>query len=225
MRNILVTSLFLVCMKAHSQNTLTTNNMLPTDINVFTQINSKSSGRTIKYDEIKGSPYVKLTFTLAKFGDNYENAPARYNSYTDEIEYQKNGEIYLLPKKTDIKKIQFINTKDILTNLETNDEFSGYFFEIVDGKYSLYKKIKTKFIDIVPARNSYDTDKPAEFRTFAPLYYIKTENGFIKGPKNQKQVLNAISDKKDSLEKFFKENKIKFDQEEDLKKLVLFLNN
>lgn len=224
MKKIFLSLFLAVALKSYSQNTLTVNNMLPTDISVFNQINSKNSSRALKYDEIKGTPFLNSSFIMAKFGDNYETAPARYNSYTDEIEYQKNGQIYLLPKDTGIQKIVFTNNKDVLVNLKTDDELSGYFFELVNGRYSLYKKVKTKFIDSVAPRNSYDTEKPAEFRTFDPVYYIKTEKGFIKKPKNQKSIIEEIPEKKDALTAFFKENKIKLDNENDLKKLVDFLN-
>jgi len=209
---------------AQAQNTLTTNGMLPTDMNVFNQVSSKNSNRALKYDEIKGSPYINSSFILAKFRDNFENAPARYNTYKDEVEYTKDGETYILPKTDDFTRITFTKNTDILVMLDTKDELSGYFYELINGKYSLYKKIKTKFTDSQPAKNSYDTETPAIFKTLDPIYYIKTDRGFIKKPKNQKEIIEQIPDKKDALIIFFKENKIKFDKEEDLKKLVTFLN-
>ncbi|UZT96838.1 hypothetical protein ODZ84_16665 [Chryseobacterium fluminis] len=108
--------------------------------------------------------------------------------------------------------------------LETNDDMSGYFYELVNGKNKLYKKIKTKFIDMVPALNSYATDRPASFKTLEPVYYIKTENGFIKKPKNLKEITQQLPDKKEAIEEFAKSNKIKFNNEADLIKLVKFLN-
>lgn len=197
---------------------------LPTDMNIYNKVNSKSSNRELNYDEIQGTPYPNKQFILAKFKDNFETAPARYNSFKDYIEYQKNNEIYILPDTEDFSRITFIGTKESLVNLKTGDELSGYFYELVNGKNSLYKKIKTKFTDAVPAKNTYDSDKPAIFKTFQPFFYIKTDKDFIKKPKNQKEILEQFPDKKEELTVFFKENKIKFDKEEDLKKLVNFLN-
>ncbi|MGE6397432.1 hypothetical protein ACI513_10860 [Chryseobacterium sp. M5] len=197
---------------------------LPTDLGLYNQVNSKSSSRALSYDEIKGTPYPNKQFVLAKFKDNFETAPARYNSFKDNIEYQKNNEIFILPDTEDFSRVTYVNTKETLVNLKTGDEFSGYFYELVNGENALYKKIKTKFTDAVLAKTTYDSDRPAFFKTFEPFYYIKTAKGFIKKPKNQKEILEQFPDKKEALSAFFKENKIKFDKEEDLKKLVTFLN-
>lgn len=225
MKKIFITILSVCTVAVYAQNILTSNNtLLPNDINVFNQINSKNSSRSLTYDEITGSPYINKSFVMAKFGDTYESAPARYNTYNDEIEYKKDDKVYVLPKNSVFPKVQFNNTNDVLVNLDTNDELSGYFYEIVNGKYSLYKKIKTRFVDTVPARNSYDSEKPAMFKTYEPMYYIKTPNGYIKKPKNAKEVIKELSDRKDDLETYFKSNKTKFDKQEDLAKLVNFLN-
>lgn len=197
---------------------------LPTEMNIYNKVNSKSSSKELNYDEIKGTPFPNKQFVLAKFKDNFETAPARYNSFNDNIEYQKNNEVFILPDTEDFSRVTYIDTKETLVNLKTGDELSGYFYELVNGKNLLYKKIKTKYIDAVPAKTTYDSDKTAYFKTLSPVYYIKTEKGFIKKPKNQKEILEQFPDKKEALTTFFKENKIKFDKEEDLKKLVIFLN-
>lgn len=197
---------------------------LPTEMNIYNKVNSKNSSKELNYDEIKGTPFPNKQFVAAKFKDNFETAPARYNSFNDNIEYKKNDEIFVLPDTEDFSRVTYIDTKETLVNLKTGDELSGYFYEIVNGKNSLYKKIKTKYIDATPAKTTYDSDKPASFKTLSPVYYIKTDKGFIKKPKNQKEILEQFPDKKEALNTFFKENKIKFDKEEDLKKLVNFLN-
>lgn len=117
-----------------------------------------------------------------------------------------------------------MSPKQILVLLDTSDDLNGYFFELISEKNTLYKKVRTKFTDVVPAPNSYASEKPANFRTLPPVYYIKTQNGFIKKPKNQKDIINQFPDKKDSLNNFFKSNKIKFDKDDDMVKLVTFLN-
>jgi hypothetical protein len=56
---------------------------------------------------------------------------------------------------------------------------------MVNGK-NINKKIKTKFTDVVPAANSYASERPANFRTLTAVYYIKNEKRFIKKPKTRK---------------------------------------
>ncbi|RMZ60421.1 hypothetical protein D1632_04310 [Chryseobacterium nematophagum] len=74
--------------------------------------------------------------------ENFESAPARYNRYTDQVEFQKGDKNYALPKEATFSHILFLNTKEKLVLLETKDDNAGYFFEVVGGTYSLYKKVK-----------------------------------------------------------------------------------
>ncbi|MCA6066683.1 hypothetical protein JI747_005800 [Chryseobacterium sp. RG1] len=218
-------SILYVTLSAQQANAFSYNGGLFAERSMY-QVPSNNAKRNLSYDEIQGTPYYEKNFSLAKFviPENVETAPARYNIYLDEVEFIKDDKTYALPPDSPFKKIEFINTGETLVKLNNGDELSGYFFEIVNGKYSLYKKLKMKFNDFVPAPNSYAMDKPANFHSFDPLFYIRTEKGFIKKPKNQKEIIEQIPDKKDVLTTFFKENKIKFDKEEDLKKLVNFLN-
>lgn len=188
-------------------------------------ISSKNAGRSLNYDEVVGSPYSNVNFSMAKIAENYEKMPVRYNSYTDQIEFQKDGTVMVLPKDEKFSRIEIVSPRQTLVLIEA-DGLSGYFYEVISGNNaSLYKKVQTKFIDVIPASNTYSSDKPATFRTQDPVYYIKTDKGYIKNPKNQKDIIEQYADKKDDLNSFFKQNKIKLQKEEDLKKLVSFLNN
>ncbi|MDQ1857258.1 hypothetical protein [Chryseobacterium sp. WLY505] len=191
---------------------------------VFFKIKSEGAGRALNYDEIIGSPYLSKSFNIAQVANDYEKAPVRYNTFNDEIEFQKNGTTLALPKEEKFSRIEIFSPKMTLVRLDTQDDLSGYFFELVKDKTGLYKKIKTKFIDAVPAANSYATDRPASFKTLDPVYYIKTESGYIKKPKKIKDITEAFPAKKDEIEKFAKSNNIKINKEEDLIKLVKFLN-
>lgn len=223
MKKTILTTLILASINlCFAQNTLSVNGATGTH-SVFDGIKS-TTGKTFKYEDIAGSPYYNKDFAIAKIADNYEQVPVRYNSYKDEIEFKKNNEVQVLPKSSVFTRIEIPSSKQTIVLFETFDELSGYFFELVNGKISLYKKIKTKFVDVVPAANGYATERPANFRNLDPVYYIKTEKGFIKKPKNQKEIIAEFPDKKDALTAFFKSNKIKFDKDEDLIKLVTFLN-
>lgn len=203
-----------------AQQTLSVNQVTG-DQSVFNGIVS-TTGKQLTYDEIQGSPYLSKNFSIAKVGENFEEVPVRYNSYKDEIEFQKDGKPQVLPKDSKFSKIEIKSPRQTFVFLNTPED-SGYFIELVNGKNSLYKKVKTIFRDAVPAANSYASDKPAQFKMQDPVYYIKTQNTFIKA-KNQKEVMEQLPDKKEGLISFFKSNKIKFDREEDLINLVNFLN-
>ncbi|ROH95624.1 hypothetical protein [Chryseobacterium daecheongense] len=223
----LITSIFIVsfiALNAQNGPVLTKNDIA--DGSTFSnRIRSENSGGSLTYDDVVGSPYLNKMFVDAKIAENYEKVYVRYNSYADQVEFERDGKTLVLPKESKFSRIEILSPKQTLVLLETNDEFSGYFFELAAGpKYSLYKKLKTKFVDAVPANSSYTSDKPANFKLLDPIYYIKTSNGFIKKPRNQKDIIAQLPEMKDSLTEFFKSNKIKFDREEDLIKLVKFLN-
>lgn len=192
------------------------------------KVDSPSSKRGLSYDEIQGTPYLNKTFSQASFiiSDkvNIETAPARYNAYSDNIEFKRGDEVLALLSDNPFTRVEFSDTNQILVKLNIDDDLKGYFFEIVKGKNSLYKKVIAKFNDFVPAANSYAMDRPANFNILNPTYYINTEKGFIKRPNNKREIIDQFPEKKAALNFFFKENKIRFDKEEDLKKLVIFLN-
>lgn len=219
---ILALALITIANLASAQQVRQSNQMFG-DNATFSGIKS-STGQVLSYDNISGTPYPSKNFASAKIGTSDQQISVRYNSYNDEVEFKKDDQILSLLKKPEYSRIEITSPKQTLVLLETSDDLSGYFFEIIDGKNSLYKKIKTKFFDAVPAANSYASDKSATFKTLDPVYYIKTEKGFIKKPKNQKEISDQFPDKKEALNTFFKSNKIKFDREEDLIKLVNFLN-
>jgi hypothetical protein len=57
---------------------------------------------------------------------------------------------------------------------------------LANGKNSLYKKIKTKFTDVVPAANSYASERPANFRTLPAVYYIKQKKDSSRNQKPER---------------------------------------
>ncbi|MFZ4930937.1 hypothetical protein [Chryseobacterium sp. Mn2064] len=204
-------------------STLSVNN-LGGDHAVF-GVKSENTGRGLKYEEITGSPYYTTEFQSAKVAENFDKVPVRYNSYKDEVEFQKEGKPMVLPKESAYSRIEIASPKNTLVLVKTNDDLDGYFFELVNGKNKLYKKVKTKFNDAVPAANSYASDKAAFFKNLDPVYYIQTaEYGFIKKPKKLKDILEFFPSKKEAIETYAKSNDIKFNKEENLVKLVAFLN-
>lgn len=188
--------------------------------------NGDSNSKGISYDDIQGTPYYDKTFSPAKFivADRAETAVARYNMYFDEVEFKKDEETYSLVPNSPFTRIEFTRTKETLVKLDTGDDLKGYFFELVNGKNSLYKKMKTEFKNAFTARNSYESDRPASFNAMDPVYYIKTESGYIKKPRKLTEITDAFPGKKDDIEKFAKTNNIKLNKEQDLIKLVKFLN-
>lgn len=180
----------------------------------------------IKYSDIQGIPYYTANFVPAKVGDTPNTVSIRYNTFLDAIEVLGGADVYEIPREESYPKFTFETTKEKLVLVKTGDEFEGYFFELVTGKHRLLKKVITKFVDAIPAPNSLIPGTSARFDTEKPIYFIKSEDKFIRLTKKTDDLLNALpADKKDAVKDFMKTNKTKLNQETDLIKLVNFLNN
>lgn len=212
------------CTPAFAQNTmiLSRNDLLAGT--AFDNRITGASGKILKYDEISGSAYPDKSFKNAKIAENYEITAIRYNSYKDEIEFKNEAAIMVLPKENKFGRLEISSPKQVFVLMSLDNEPKGYYYELVNGKSSLYKKVKTNFIDVKPASTPYGSDQPASFSAPITTYYLVYNGKTIKKPKNQKQIVDLIPEKKDILTSFFKENKIKLDKEDDLKKLVTFIN-
>ena len=176
----------------------------------------------IKYSEINGIPYYQEGFVRAKIGDTQDTVPMRYNTFLDTVEILVDNNVYEIAREESYPKFTF-NANEKLILINSHDEFAGYFFEITEGKNRLLKKITTKYFDAVPAPNTMISGSPARFETLKPIYFIQTENGLVKIPKNTKDLAVSFPDKKEVLKDFLKSNKIKLNQEADLIKLAAFL--
>lgn len=178
----------------------------------------------LKYSDIQGLPYTHANFVKAKIGDTNTWIPIRYNSFLDEVEMMVNTDVYEVSREEAPAKFTFEKTNEKLVLVNTYDENAGYFFEIAEGKNRILKKIVTKFYDAVPAPNTMIAGSSARFETLKPTYFIKTETGLIKIPKNMKDLAASFPDRKDAVAEFVKTNKTKSNNEADLIKLNQFLN-
>ncbi|WP_304343324.1 hypothetical protein [Chryseobacterium koreense] len=188
-------------------------------------IDEVNNGKTkIKYSEINGIPYYTAGFVNARVGDTSSYVPIRYNTFLDTIEIMDKSEVYEIPREESYPKFTLDKSNLKLVLVNTHDEFAGYFFEIASGKNRILKKIQTKFYEAVPAPNSLISAIPARFETQKPIYFLKTEDEFIRLPKNAKDLPALLPARKAELESFLKSNKIKTNDEVDLMKLAAFLN-
>lgn len=185
-----------------------------------------SKDKPLTYEDINGTPYYDKFFKSAKFtfDNNSEIALARYNAYRDEVEFKRGDEILAL-KPANVKNIFFQDSGTTMVYFDgPNENEKGYFFELVNGNNSLYKKVHIKYNEFVPAANSYSSDKPANFSKADVVYYLKTKNAFIKISKNNRDFLSNFDSNKNDIKSFINSNKIKLENENDLIKLVNYLN-
>ena len=223
MRKIITISIFCAATFLHAQQI---------DLNRNAQFSKSmdeiNNGKnTIKYSDIQGTPYYYPNFVPAKVGDTSGVIPIRYSPFLDSVEILDNNNcnVYQLPKEEAYPKFTFQKTNEKLILVSTNDAFSGYFFELVNGNYQLLKKMITKFRDATAPANTLVSGIPAKFEIQKPIYFLKTQSGITRLSKKADDLLSALpADKKDAAKDFIKSNKIKLNDELDLIKLVTFLN-
>src|SRR5690554_3968976 len=182
---------------------------------------------------VKGTPYLTEFYKEAEI-TGYENVniPAlRYNAFKDEMEFERAGEIYYVPKK--IGMVVFLNNlgnKEVYKNLrylDGNHQNAGFLIEVFneDGEYSLYKKESVKYVESKDAFTSYVSERPAEFVRNKSEFYLVDNNLLGKKiPSRRKELLNLFPDDQDEILEFIKTNKISISKETDLIELVKYLN-
>ncbi|WP_312765265.1 hypothetical protein [Epilithonimonas sp.] len=183
-----------------------------------------------KEHTIDGTPYINgKDFTkviIEGYSKNVQNL--RYNAYDDEMEFKEGEDVYFTNKEEGLK-IDFPTLKKTYQCLNysyDNKNRFGYLVLLVENpKYSLFKKEKIELLKGEKSPNAYSKDANDYYAKQKDVYLIKKDNTFSKLPKNQKEFTNDFSLNKTEFDKFIKYNKLSFSKEEDLKKIIGYLNN
>lgn len=179
---------------------------------------------------IDGTPYINgndfSKVVIGGYSKNVQNL--RYNAHEDEMEFKEGEDIYFTNKEEGLK-IDFPTLKKTYQCLNysfDNKNRFGYLVLLVDNpKYSLFKKEKIELLKGEKSPNAYSKDANDYYAKQKDLYLVRKENVFIKLPKNQKEFINDFSLNKNDAEKFIKDNKLNLSKEEDIKKIIDYLNN
>jgi len=179
---------------------------------------------------IDGTPYINgsdFTKVIIKgYSKNVQNL--RYNAYDDEMEFKEGEDVYFTNKEEGLK-IDFPalkKTYQCLNYSYDNKNRFGYLVLLVDNqKYSLFKREKIELLKGEKSPNAYSKDANDYYAKEKDVYLIKKDNTFSKLPKNQKEFINDFSINKTEFDKLIKDNKLNFSKEEDLKKIITYLNS
>ncbi|GMN07591.1 hypothetical protein MTsPCn5_29800 [Croceitalea sp. MTPC5] len=185
-------------------------------------------------EEFQGSPYTTDTFLPTKlyYGDeNLGDLFYRYNAYNEEIEIkQTNLETEGIRALGRDKKIAIVvNGKPMAfeTFIDKRGKTqNGYLTQLVDGKYSFYKRTDVKYTEGQKAQNSFVQAIPARFSQFTE-YYLEIDGANRIDElelSNRKFIKLLPNDKKEATKAFLKENKIKINDEASVLKVLEFLN-
>ncbi|QHI37898.1 hypothetical protein IMCC3317_32810 [Kordia antarctica] len=179
-----------------------------------------------------GTPYTQEAFATAKITSVDKVYLVRYNALTDEMEVKGGeAEILVISKKKSYEINQHSNnvTYRVLEKIDSEKENDlGYYINLEDDdNISLYRKECKKLVQKKRATyGSTASSVTTEFKKMRCEFYIeKAHNGHaIKIPKKKKEFLALFPDKSELISAFIKDNRIKLNKEESLKKLIKYIN-
>jgi len=180
----------------------------------------------------KGSQYLKEMFASAKVENIDQKSFMRYNVFNDEFEFiTPKNDTLILDKILDLGNINFIATNTrykYVTYTNTNGKLTnGYLISLYEKNgFELFKKQNITFIEEKIAKTTLEVNMPAKYVNSSDTYYLRTNNnGIVEFPSNKKELVKLFVERKAAIEAFIKENKIDFDQEKDMIKIIDFLSS
>ena len=185
--------------------------------------------RSVKKVKVIGSPYQNPMFASAKVGNIAGPIWMRYSIYNDEFEFiTPKNDTLIADKIEDFSDITFgnkIKYKLITYTNRKNQLYHGYLITMYQkGDYSLFKKENITFVDEKIAKTTLETNMPAKYVKSSDTFYLKNKNfGITEFPDGKKALIKLNPGKKELIENFIKENKISFDEQSDMIKIVDFL--
>jgi hypothetical protein len=176
--------------------------------------------------KIEGSPYHQKMFANANVKNIVGKTLMRYNIYADEFEFiSSKKDTLILEKMEDFSTIMFPETSKsyVLTTYTNRDGklFYGYLLNLYSkADFGLLKKENISLSEEKVAKTTLEQSMPAKYSVISPDYFIKTKTKTTEFPRNKKNLIKLFPDKKSEIETYLKSNKINFDDETDLKKII-----
>lgn len=196
-------------------------------------ISDANTKRAVDWEKFQGSPYVSNEFQDSDlYYKNEKIGPVfyRYNALNEEIEVKESKlQQGVRGLSTDKYVILMIDGKamSFKTFIDKNgNTLNGYLTMLVDGKdYDLFRRTLVKFTQGSPAPNSFVKATPSRFTQFTE-YYVQKEgvNRIDELVQKNSKVYKLDPGKKDAVKQYIKDYSLNLDQEEDMIKIVQFLN-
>lgn len=179
-------------------------------------------------ETIDGSQYTNDKYGSAKVNEGSEYHNIRYNNYKDVMEYEneKKEILELIPDKNVI--IEFANGNNFYYKTFKNsnkEENSGYLLLISSSEnVNFYSSNRIKYKPGKKASNSYERDSSPTFYADKTTYFIEIK-GQVYQVSKTKDVEKLFPNKSAEVKKYFKENGTDFSKENEVKKMIAFLNS
>lgn len=175
-----------------------------------------------------GTPFMNNEFVKGDVvtvkGEVLKDVLLRYNVYSDVMEGKLKDVCYEIDSKGMVKRVTLEGkTYDYLKYKIDNDEKFGYLELLEDGEWKLYRHHIKKFKEAQPPRAMQESGSKAKFSDLPAIYFLMKEGDETAvGFRNNKDLVNIFTDNKNEVQDFIKSNKLKSNNQEDLKKLLSY---
>lgn len=178
---------------------------------------------------VDGSPYLfdnwKPGIINLRDGNTIQGLSYRYNVQRNEMQFLYNNKEYAIGDPDSIMDINLDGKRFIFAQLYQNSIIVRSFYEVLtEGKVSLLIKY---YIEVVPASYnvSFGTGNPNEQMYVKQRYCLKVDNKVVTLDKKGKELLNALSDKKEELAAYIKKEDISIKKKEGILKILSYYNS
>lgn len=172
-----------------------------------------------------GSPYLEDGFTTGSVisvdSTIYRDIPLRYNVYKDQMEYEMEDNIFVVPDEGFCKRVIIGDQQfDYLPYITSGGNFSGFLEVMYDGNCSIYQQHRISLLS-AEASNGYTQAKPERFAKGNPVIYIRLGNSAALQVSSKKSLI-SLFENNEKVQEFMKSEKINYKRVDDLVKLASF---
>lgn len=197
------------------------------EISRLKQLVPENFTKLISEKDIAGNPYLdrrfQKSYILKITGAEVKDLSLRYNLYTNNMEFKKDGKIMTLAVPAEIERINMGGKIFIYTRYMTSIDICAGFFQVLyDGSYQLLKKDRA--ILKMPQDNTNPADS-MRFEQTEPLYYLRYGKGIAHLAYSQKTLIKTLQPIQQNIVNYIKSNKINTKNEAKLIDLMNFIDN
>ena len=175
-----------------------------------------------EFERITPKMYLTPNYLAAKVDNIVETIFLKYNIYKDEMEFSKNGQVLFL-KKQNGRIITFQNLNQKYEIFKFEDKLA-HFMVHNDGKNQLLPRKIVKFQKEKLAKNSYQVDKPADFKRQKDVFYLKFDNVIKEISWSKRNFYAVFGGQAKSVKKFIKTKNLNIKNIEVLEQIMQHLN-
>lgn len=176
---------------------------------------------------IEGTPFMNDQFIAGEVktadGQIINGVLLRYDVYNNKMEVKVKVSLFELTDEL-ISAISIEGKTFHYLPFQMEKKMSkGYLELIQDGEWNLYCQYRKKFKIAQPQKAMQEKPTPASFKDLPEVYLLKQKGSDEAiGFKNRKELLNVFPQNRDKLQDYLKDQKLKCNNPEDLKKLLTY---